>query len=331
MAKLHLKAAFVDNPRSRPLLDGRITPQGIDLETIALSPGEIFARQLKSAEFDVSDMSLGSFMIATSHGPTAFVAFPVFTIRRFFHIGIFVNTKAGIEKPADLRGKKVGVPEYQQTANVWTRGILQHEFGVEARDMEWFMERSPETSHGGATGFSPPPGIRLTYVPADTNLGEMLVDGRLDATLFYSPRGTAVDRSTIDLKTRPEVRTLFPDPQAEGHRYFAKTGVYPINHCMVVRRSVAERNPWVVLNLFNAFVAAKDENAKRRTALVQPYLETGVLDAKAGAQLAGDPMAYGIRENRPVLETIAGYLHEQALTTRAVGLEEVFAKSTLDI
>jgi 4,5-dihydroxyphthalate decarboxylase len=329
MSNLKLSAAFADNARSRPLLDGRIAPEGIDLESIALSPGEIFARQLKGAEFDVSDMSLGSFMIATSHGPTEFVAFPVFTARRFFHTGIFVRTGAGIEKPADLRGKKVGVPEYQQTGVVWARGILEHEFGVAARDMEWFMERGPETSHGGATGFSPPPGIRLTYVPADTNLGEMLVTGALDAVLFYAPRGNAVDRSTIDLKSRPEARLLFADPIAEGRRYYAKTGVFPINHCMVVRRSIAERNPWVVPNLFDAFVAAQSENARQRTALLEPYSQVGLLNDAAATQLTFDPMPYGVGINRPVLETIATYLHEQELTDYVVRLEDVFAESML--
>lgn len=327
MGNLQLRAAFADNVRSRPLLDGRIAPDGIDLESIALSPGEIFARQLKGAEFDVSDMSLGSFMIATSHGPTDFVAFPVFTARRFFHTGIFVRAAAGIERPADLRGKNVGVPEFQQTGVVWVRGVLQHEFGVAPTDMEWFMERGPEISHGGATGFRPPPGIRLTYVPAETNLGEMLITGGLDAVLFYAPRGNAVDRSTIDLKTRPNVRTLFADPAAEGRRYYAKTGAFPINHCMVVRRSIAEREPWVVPSFFDAFVAAQTENAKQRAALLEPYLQVGQIDA---AELSSDPMAYGIRKNRPVLETIATYLHEQGLTDRVVRLEDIFAPSMLD-
>lgn len=327
MSNLKLRAAFADNVRSRALLDGRIAPEGIELDAIALSPGEIFARQLKGAEFDVSDMSLGSFMIATSHGPTDFVAFPVFTARRFFHTGIFVRSAAGIEQPADLRGKKVGVPEFQQTGVVWVRGVLQHEFGVAPSDMEWFMERGPETSHGGATGFTPPHGIRLTYVPAETNLGEMLIGGGLDAVLFYAPRGNAVDRSTIDFKTRSDVRTLFADPGAEGRRYYAKTGTFPINHCMVVRRTIAERDPWVVASMYDAFVAAQTENARKRAELLEPYLLVGKV---AGADLASDPMVYGARSNRAVLETIATYLHEQGLTEHVVRLEDIFAPSMLD-
>lgn len=303
---LRLRAAFADNERSRPLLDGTIVPEGVALDAIALSPGEIFARQLKGAEFDVSDMSLGSLLIATSQGPTEFVAFPVFTIRRFFHTGIIVRADAGIDAPADLRGKRVGVPEYQQTANVWNRGILQHEFGVHPSDMEWFMERNPETSHGGATGFRPPPGIRLTYIPTETNLGEMLLDGRLDALLFYSPRGNEIDRSTIDLTQRREARMLFPDAAAEGRRYLAKTGIFPINHCMVVRRSLAEAHPWLVPNIYDAFCRAQTEKARTE-------------------------MPYGLRANRPVVETVATYLSEQGLTDRVVRLEDVFAPGTFDL
>jgi len=305
MTKLKLSAAFADNERSRPLLDGSVVPEGIELDSIALTPGEIFARQLKGAEFDVSDMSLSSLMIATSHGPTPFVAFPVFTVRRFFHTSIIVRADAGIAVPADLRGKKVGVPEYQQTANIWNRGILQHEFGVHPSEMEWFMERTPETSHGGATGFTPPPGIRLTYVPIEDNIGQMLLDGRLDALLFYAFHGNAIDRSTIDLKGRPEARLLFPDPQAEGRRYFAKTGINPINHCMVVRRSLAEEHPWVLPSLYDAFYAAQSEKARAE-------------------------MPYGIRANRVVLEAVATYVAEQGLTERVVRLDEVFAPSMFD-
>jgi 4,5-dihydroxyphthalate decarboxylase len=182
---------------------------------------------------------------------------------------------------------------------------LQHEFGVHPTEMEWFMERTPETSHGGATGFIPPPGIRLTYVPVEDNIGEMLLDGRLDALLFYAFHGNEIDRSTIDVKQRPEARMLFPDPEAEGRRYFAKTGIYPINHCMVVRRSLAEEHPWVIPSLYDAFCTAQNEKARVE-------------------------MPYGIRANRTVLETIATYLHEQGLTDRVVRLDEVFAPSMFD-
>ncbi|MFL6949581.1 MAG: PhnD/SsuA/transferrin family substrate-binding protein, partial [Xanthobacteraceae bacterium] len=154
--RLELSIALSDNPNTRPLLDGAVHAEGISLIATALHPSEMFWRQLRFAEFDVSEMSMSSLLIATSRGPTPWVALPVFTTREFFHTRILVRADAAISAPADLRGKRVGVPEYQQTAAIWGRGVLQHEFGVHAKEIEWFMERPPDRSHGGATGFSPP-------------------------------------------------------------------------------------------------------------------------------------------------------------------------------
>ena len=150
---LELSIALSDNERTRPLLEGRVTPQGIRLVPTMVHPSEMFWRQLRFAEFDVSEMSMSSLIISVSRGDTRWVAIPVFTMRKFFHTSIIVRTESGIATPADLRGKRIGVPEYQQTWAIWARGILQHEFGVHAREIEWFMERNPDKSHGGATGF----------------------------------------------------------------------------------------------------------------------------------------------------------------------------------
>src|SRR3989440_7000786 len=184
-AKLELSIALSDNPNTRPLLSGDVQAEGIGLVATALHPSEMFWRQLRFGEFDVSEMSMSSLLISTSRGPTPWVALPVFTTREFFHTRILVRADAGIAAPSDLRGKRVGVPEYQQTAAIWGRGVLQHEFGVSAREIEWFMERPPDRSHGGATGFSSPPGVRLNHIPPTTNIGEMLVRGELDAKLLY--------------------------------------------------------------------------------------------------------------------------------------------------
>src|SRR5712692_2703838 len=195
MAGLSLSIALSDNPNTRPLIDGAVKAQGLDLTATVLHPSEMFWRQLRFAEFDVSEMSMSSLLISTSRGPTPWIALPVFTTREFFHTRILVRADAGIAAPADLRGKRVGVPEYQQTAAIWGRGVLQHEFGVNAREIEWFMERTPDKSHGGATGFSPPSGVKLNYIPPSTNIGEMLVRGELDATLLYLTHKNLVDRS----------------------------------------------------------------------------------------------------------------------------------------
>src|SRR5260221_2671126 len=259
MSDLHLSIAMHPNARSRPVLDGRIKPESIDLRATAVHPSEMFWRQLKFAEFDVSEMSMSSLLISTARSPTPWVALPVFTTREFFHTRILVRADAGIASPADLKGKRVGVPEYQQTAAIWGRGVLENEFGVHPRDMEFFMERVADKSHGGATGFKPPAGVTVHQIPASTNIGEMLVSGELDATLLYLTHRNLVDRSRIDLSVDKRVRALFPDRAAEGRRYYAKTGIYPINHTVVIRRPLVEKHPWIALNLYSAFAAARAE------------------------------------------------------------------------
>src|SRR5215813_2495531 len=192
-ARLELSIALSENPNTRALLDGAVQAEGIELLPTAVHPSEMFWRQLRFAEFDVSEMSMSSLLIATSRGPTPWMALPVFTTREFFHTRILVRADAGITAPADLRGKRVGVPEYQQTAAIWGRGVLENEFGVPPRDMEFFMERVADRSHGGATGFKPPAGVTVHQIPASTNIGEMLVGGELDATLLYLARGNLID------------------------------------------------------------------------------------------------------------------------------------------
>jgi 4,5-dihydroxyphthalate decarboxylase len=331
MAELPLSIAMAPNARSRAILEGRIAPAGIAFHATPMHPSEIFWRQLKYAEFDVSEMSMSSLFIYAARGGHDWVGIPVFTTRRFFHTGVWVRKDRGIEKPADLKGKKLGVPEYQQTAALWGRGVLQHEFGVSPTEIEWHMERTPEVSHGGATGFKPPPGVTLHRIPPEKSIGSMLVSGELDGALHYILDTNLVDRSRIALEDRPEVRRLFPDPAAEGRRYFAKTGIFPINHGMVVRRSIAEKNPWVVLNIYNAFRDAKDRWLKQVSEAAEAHATTGLLAPDAAAALKKDPYPYGVRANRNVLETIAAYSHEQGLTPRVLALDEVFAHNTLEV
>jgi 4,5-dihydroxyphthalate decarboxylase len=223
------------------------------------------------------------------------------------------------------------VPEYQQTAALWTRGVLSDEYGVDPRTIEWYMERNPEQSHGGTTGFTPPPGIRLHYISRDSSMGEMVADGSLDAALLYLNDKNLVDRSRVDLAAHPMVRPLFPDPAAEARRFFRKTGIYPINHTVVVRRTLLEKHPWIALNLYKAFVTVRDQLAAARAEDLQPWLTTGLIDDAAAEALRHDPLAYGVRSSRPVLETISRYLFEQGLTPQRVRLEDVFAPSTLDL
>jgi 4,5-dihydroxyphthalate decarboxylase len=330
MSDLTLSFGLSSNPRTWPLIRGRVKPEGIDPVFTVLHPSELFWRQLKFREFDVAELSMSTWMRLVARGDSDFVALPVFTTRRFFHTEILVRSAAGIDKPADLKGKRVGVPEYQQTAAVWARGVLDHEFGVKPSDMEFWMERVPEVSHAGAGGFAKPEGVTIHQIPAEKDIGRMLLSGELDATLLYLADRNLVDRSRVDLRAGSAVRPLF-DPLTEGIRYWKKTGIFQINHLTVVRRSLFERHPWVVLNVFRAFQEANAVAREERLAQTAYYIDTGLVPKEAGEALKRDLVEHGIRANRLVIETAAAYSHEQGLTPRVLKVEELFAPATLEL
>lgn len=291
----------------------------------------MFWRQLKYGDFDVSEMSLSTLCIAVSRGNRRWVALPIFTARKHFHTSILVREDSCIREPRDLHGRRVGVPEYQQTWAVWSRGILQDDFGVDARKIDWFMERGPERSHGANTGFEPPPDVRLTPIPHSTNIGEMMSRGELDATLLYLSNGNLVDRSSVDLERLPGIRTLFEDPVAEGRRFHAHSGIYPINHTVVVRRELLERHPWLALNIYHTFVQAQRHLQAETEQMLQDHVAIGLMPIDTAQVVRQDPKPYGINASRAVLERLTRYVHEQGLTDRCVGIEELFAPSTLDL
>jgi len=326
---IQLSIGITSNPRTWPIIDGAVGVEGIDLIPTVLHPSELFWRQLRFSEFDVSEMSMSSLMMARSKGDDRFVGIPVFTTRKFFHTTVLVRKDAKIDTPADLKGKRIGVPEYQQTAALWARGVLQHEFGVAPKDMEFWMERPPSRSHGGATGFKAPPGVTVNQIPADKNIGSMMLSGELQAVMFYLVDPNLIDRSTADLHNHSDFKSLFPDPAAEGIRYFRKTGIYPINHGMVIRRDLAERHPWAITNILKAFQRANDVANRQRIEQAEYYFETGILPAQARKSFEAPIITHGIVANRPVLETIAQYSLEQGLTSALTKLDDLFAASTL--
>ena len=200
---LPLSIALSDNPRTRPVIEGRVAFEGLRLIPTTVHPSEMFWRQLRYGDFDVSEMSMSTLTILTSQGNRDWVGLPIYTMRKFFHNEILVRRDSGIGKPPDLKGKRVGVPEYQQTAAIWTRGALEHEFGVHARDMAWFMERNDDRSHGHSSGFKPPPGVSVSPAPLNTNLGDMLLNGEIDGIIHYIAHNNLVDRSRVDLGADP--------------------------------------------------------------------------------------------------------------------------------
>jgi len=236
-----------------------------------------------------------------------------------------------IRGPEDLKGKRIAVPEYQQTAALWGRAALQHEYGVSAWDMEWYMERTEERSHGGATGFQPPKDLKFNRIPEQESIGSMLVEGKIDASLLYLTDVNLVDRSRVDLRNHPSVRPLFPDPVAEGARYYQKTGFYPINHCVVFQRPVVETYPWAVLNVFKAFDQARKLVHQQTRDFATVYFELGLVPHDQRKVLSVDPYPYGVKTNRTILEAITQFSYEQGLTPRVLSLEEVFAPQTLDL
>jgi len=322
------------NERVRPLVDGTVRPDGIDLVPTISHPGETFWRQLRFGDFDISEMSLSSFLIAKSQG-SDLVAIPAFPSRRFFHTELDARADAGIESPADLAGKRVGVPEYQQTAALWLRGILQHDFGVDPRSIHWFMERGEELSHGGATGFEAPPGITLDRIPDDQSLASMLSDGALDAALVRPNRSVGADnviersqryRGSGEHATRP----VFGDGITEGRRFFDAHGYIPINHTYVIRGELLRRHPWVALNVYKAFLEAK------RVAEKDPLEDIPLslvfrweFYSQVQSWFGPDPFPYGVRANREVLERLAAYSHEQGLIPAPVAIDDLFAPSTV--
>ena len=337
MAKLRLSFITGENERVKALIDGIIQPEGVELVPTLSDPSETFWRQLSFQEFEISEMSISSYLIAKSRGMDM-IAIPVFPARRFMHAQLSYHVDSGVREAKDLAGKRIGVGEYQQTASLWTRGILEHDFGVSQFKVEWYMERSEELSHGGATGFTPPKGISFHRIPSDKSLATMLVNNEIDAASVHRAfqKGTnIIDRST-HLRGREgdwsKVKPLFPDRMAEGKRFFDKHGYIPANHAYAIRGDIYRQYPWLAFNLYKAFIAAKEWFRDRLSESIPTALIFGPEYLKKTREIFGDdPFPYGIKANRKMLETMIDYSHEQGLIPQKFKIEELFAPSTLEL
>ena len=337
MAKLRLSFISAFNERVQPLMDGTIQPEGLELIPTYSPPGETFWRQLKFHEFEIAEMSLSSYLIARSRGADM-IALPVFPSRRLFHTELLYHVDSGVKVPGDLAGKRVGVAEYQQTAALWTRGTLEHDFGVSQYKVDWHMERTEELSHGGATGFTPPPGISFHRIPPDKSLASMLVNHELDAAAIAGPWTRAA--SIVDRSSRipgssgdwSKIKPLFADQMAEGARFFGKYGFVPPNHAYIIRGDTYRQYPWVALNLYAAFVKAKALAQEKLAERIPSALFFGREYLARTREIVGDdPFPYGVKANRPMLELLIDYSSEQGLTSKKMKVEELFAESTLDL
>lgn len=337
MARLKLSFAVERSERTQPLIDGTVQPEGIELVPIVADPSEIFWRQLKFQEFEISALSFSSYMIVKSQGADM-MAVPVFPARRFMHTQLFVHADAGIKEPADLVGKRIGVGEYQQTAALWTRRTLEHDFGVSQYKVHWFMERAEELSHGGATGFTPPKGISFQRIPPEKSLASMLLNHELDAGPVHralQKGSNIIDRSTHNRGAGGDwskIKPLFPDIITEGARFFKAHGYVPASHTYVIRGDVQEKYPWVAFSLYDAFVRAKEAARDRLTQDIPSGLIFGAQYLAQTRKLLGDdPFPYGVAANRQMIETLIEASYEQGLTARKLEVGELFAASTLEV
>jgi len=336
MAKLTLGFISAFNERVEPLMNGTVQAEGIELVPTYSHPAETFWRQLKFGEFEVAEMSMSSYLIARSQGADM-IALPVFPSRRLFQTELSYHVDSGIARPEDLAGTRLGVAEYQQTAALWIRGILEHDFGVSQYKIHWHMERSEEMSHGGATGFKPPPGISFNRIAQNKSLASTLLENELDVAHVASPwvlQANALDRSSrIGGKGDwNKIRLLFPDRMAEAKRFNEKHGFLPVNHAYIIRGDIYKKYPWVAFNLYTGFVKAKELAREKLEDSIPTALFFGPEYAAMTRNMIGDdPFPYGIKANRAMLETIIGFSHEQGLTPSKMAVEELFAEETVEL
>jgi 4,5-dihydroxyphthalate decarboxylase len=264
------------------------------------------------------------------------IAIPAFPARRFMHTQLSYHVDSGIKEPGDIVGKRIGVGEYQQTASLWVRGILEHDFSVSQYKVHWYMERSEALSHGGATGFRPPEGISFQRIPEDKSLATMLLSNEIDVASVHRAfqKGTnIIDRSTYLRGAGGDwskIKPLFPDRIEEGTRFFKKHGYIPANHTYVIRGDVYRKYPWLAFNLYKAFLEAKAWAQERISESIPTALVFGPdYLAKTRAVFGDDPYPYGVDKNRKMLETIIDYSYEQGLTPEKLKIDDLFAPSTL--
>jgi len=310
-----------DYDRTQPLIDGTVRPEGLELNWLTLPHHEIWTRMLNYYEFDASELSLSSYLIARTLG-RPLIAIPVFPARAFRHSCIFINAQSGIREPRDLMGKRVGLAEFQQTATVWVRGILQHEYGVSLEKIQWFIWRKQSRME-----IEMPRQYSIQQIATGKNADQMLAGGELDAVICANLFPSFVNGA-------PNVRRLFEDYKEVEAAYYNKTGIFPIMHTVAIREELWKKSPWIATSLFKAFQKAK-ELAYQRVNDLSPYKLSMVWfrePVREQREIFGDdPWPYGLAKNRHVVETLMGYLYEQGLAKTKLKVDDLFAENTLNL
>jgi len=325
MGRLRLSIAMGDYDRTRALLDGRVQIDGVEPVCMTLSPEETFFRAFRGVEFDISELSFSSFLVKASRGESPYVALPVFLSRAFRHTSIYVR-KDRIGRPEDLKGRRVGVPEYQLTANVWARALLHDDFGVRPEDITWVRGGIDTPGRPEKIGLQLPPGVRLESAPEGQTISALIDRGEIDGFIAPRPPGGAA-------ATNPNVGWLFDDPAAAAKDYFRRTGIFPIMHVVGVRKQLAAEHPWLPGAVCKAFGEAKalalaqlaDTSA---TKVTLPFVEEQLKAARE--TLGEDFWSYGVAANRPTLEAFVRHHYAQGLSARAMAVEELFHPNTYE-
>ena len=310
---VHLTLACGDYEILRALKEGEAAPDGVDLTILTkMDSTTRHWRFLRNNEFDIAELSGSSYLMARDQG-MPIDAIPVFPHRRFRHGFVFINTTKGIKGPKDLIGRKVGVKSFQATAILWMRGILEHEYGVPHKSIEWFSDLDEDIE------FKKAEGLRLTRLPDSTSIEKELVEGRIDAALHTDLIEPIVEKD-------PRVARLFADHHAEEKAFYMKTGMFPIMHVVGIRRSLVEKHPWLPINLYKAFNESKAAGMKRMfNPRVVPLAWYTEYWEEERAMLGPDPWEYGLTDqNRKTLEAMLGYSHEQGLIRKKPKVDELF-------
>jgi 4,5-dihydroxyphthalate decarboxylase len=328
MSKLNLSVAIGNYDRARALFDGSVQIDGVDPVFMILPPEEIFFRAFRGQDFDICELSMSSFTVKTAERNCPYVGVPAFVSRAFRHNSIYVRTDR-IKSPADLKGKRIGLPEYQLTACVWARIILQDDHGIKPSDVTWVRGGIDDPSRPEKITIKLPPGVHMENAPAGRTISQLLESGEIDA--FIAPRVPSLAGAHAHGKRNPNIGWLFPDPIAAGADYYRRTGIFPIMHVTGIRRTLVEQHPWLPAAVLKAFEQAKtrcldelaDTSASKCTL---PFVEEQL---KTARELMGyDFWSYGLAPNRKVLETFLRHHHAQGLSVREVTPEEMFHPST---
>ena len=327
MKTLEIDLGCGDYDLVRPLRDGKVRAEGMEINFVPIDkPPEVHWRMGIHGEFDAAEMSLGTYVAGKARGDFPFVAVPAFVYRKFRHSAAYINTDSGITRPEDLVGKKIGVPEWQMTATVWLRGILQDDHGVAVTAVKWFTGGLETWGRKEKVPLQLPREISVENIPEGANLSAMLVSGKIDALLTAQ-----IPRPYV--KRLPQIQRLFANPRQAEQDYFRRTGIFPIMHIMVIREELYRRHRWVAQSLFKALLEAKaiciDSTVKNDG--IQSVLPwAGSYLEETRALMGEDFWPYGIEPNRKTIETFLRYADEQGLTSRPLKIEDLFVKETLD-